>query len=137
MDPNFSVANVFIASAYQQKGMHKESIEACQAAIKNFDGSTTRLASLGYAYAVAGKKNEARKVLRELKGSSIDNYGSPYVTALIYAALDQRDDAFLWLEKAYRDRFWMMAFLKVDPRLDVLRSDPRFTDLMRRMNFPS
>ena len=137
MDPNFSMAHVFLASAYQQNGMHKESLEASEAAIRHFDKSNIRTALLGYAYAVAGKKDEARKVLEEVKDSSKVHYVPPYTTALIYTALGQRDDAFVWLEKAYQDRSWMMAFLKVDPRLDALRSDSRFTDLMQRMKFPS
>jgi TolB-like protein/Tfp pilus assembly protein PilF len=136
MDPNFSIAHGFLASAYQQKGMYKESIDESKAAIKHFDGSSTRIALLGYSYAVAGKKLEALQVLRRLDLFR-DQYVSPYTRALIYTGLGQRDQAFPNLEKAYQDRNWMMAFLKVDPRLDPLRSDPRFVDLMRRMNFPS
>lgn len=132
MDPNFSMAHGFLASVYQQKGMHKQSIDECETAIR-LDDNKNRTALLGYAYAVAGKKREARQVLRQLEDLSHDRYISPYSMALIYVGLGERDEAFLWLEKAFQDRFWMMAFLKVDPRLDALRSDPRFTDLLRRM----
>jgi hypothetical protein len=52
--------------------------------------------------------------------------------ALVYAALGQKDEAFEWLETAFQDRQWMMAFLKVDPRWDTIRSDPRFDKLLKR-----
>ncbi len=137
MDPTFSITHVFLAQAYQQKGMHDQAIVESEAAMKLFDDSATRIGSLGHAYALAGRKREARQMLTKLLAMSGDRYVPPYTPALIYAGLGQNDEAFEWLEKAYQDRFWMMAFLKVDPRLDALRGDPRFADLLRRMNFPA
>lgn len=76
-----------------------------------------------------------REVLVRMKEASTHRYLSRYHTALVYAGLEN-DEAFAWLEKAYEDHLWMMAFLKVDPRLDVLRSDPRYADLVRRVGLP-
>lgn len=135
MEPNFSVAHAFLAQAYQQKGMFEQAIAECQRALE-LQGNASRMASLGHAYALAGRKREAREVLAKLEALSRSRYIPPYHTALIYAGLGQNDEAFDWLEEAYRERFWMMAFLQVDPRLDALRPDPRFTDLLRRMGFP-
>ncbi|MCM3903269.1 MAG: hypothetical protein ND866_16310 [Pyrinomonadaceae bacterium] len=132
MDPNFAIAHGFLAHAYEQKGMFNQAIVESQRAVELSNGNASLIASLGHAYALAGKKREARQVLTRLESLSRDRYIPPYTVALIYAALGQNDEAFDWLERAYRDRFWMMAFLKVDPRWDVLRSDPRFTDLLRR-----
>ena len=132
MDPNFSIAHLFLAHAYEQKGMFNQAIVESHRAMELSDGSASRLAWLGHAYALAGRKREARQVLTRLKFMSRDRYIPPYTLALIYAALGQSDEAFDWLERAYRDRFWMMAFLNVGPRWDVLRPDSRFTDLLRR-----
>ncbi len=135
MEPNFSMAHGFLAHAYQQKGRFDEAVVESQRALELQDNAS-RMAWLGHAYALAGRKREAREVLAKLQALSRSRYIPPYHTALIYAGLGETDEAFAWLEKAYRERFWMMAFLQVDPRLDALRSDPRFTDLLRRMGFP-
>jgi TolB-like protein/Tfp pilus assembly protein PilF len=132
MDPNFVIAHGFLAQAYQQKGMFGEAIVESQTCIKLIGSDPVRIALLAYAYAVAGQKREARQELGKLLASSHEQYITPYHVALVYAALHNKDEAFNWLEKAFKDRFWMMAFLKVDPRWDVLRADPRFTDLLRR-----
>lgn len=132
MDPHFSIAHAFLASAFQQKGMFDKSIDESQKAMEFLDSSPSRIALLGYAYAVAGKRREAQQTLTRLKTQSPQLYIPPYQTALVYAGLGQQDKAFDWLEKAFQERSWMMAFLKVDPRWDVLRSNPRFIDLLRR-----
>lgn len=137
MDPNYSIAHVFLAQAYQQKGMFEEAIVAAQRSVDLFEGNEQRLANLGDAYARAGKKQEARSILARLEIVSRDRYVSPYNTGLIYASLGQTDEALDWLEKACNDRFWMMVFLKVDPRWDSLRSHPRFVEIFRRTGFRS
>jgi tetratricopeptide (TPR) repeat protein len=90
----------------------------------------------GEAYAAAGYPDEAKKVLEQLKELTKQQYVMPYFVGRIYAALGKKDEAFQWLEIAYRGRAEWMVLLKTDPRLDVVRSDPRFDDLLRRMNFP-
>jgi tetratricopeptide (TPR) repeat protein len=132
MDPNFTLGHVFLSAAYEQKGMFDEAIVESNKTLELFDSSASRIALLGHAYAVAGKRREAQQVLVKLKALSRESYIPPYQIALVYAGLGQKDEAFDWLEKTLNDRYWMMAFLKVDPRWDVLRSDPRFTDLLRR-----
>ena len=72
-------------------------------------------------------------MLNELKGRSERSYVSPYFIALIYTGLGEKDKAFEWLEKAYHERHPYLAFLKVEPVFDTLRSDPRFADLLRRI----
>jgi len=137
MDPNFAIAHTFLAHAYQQKGMFDEAIREAQKAMELLEGSEYRLGNLGDAYARAGKKQEARSILARLKEASRDHYVSPYQTGLIYASLGQPDEALDWLERAYQDRYWMIAFLKVDPRWDSLRSHPRFIDILRRTGLVS
>jgi len=90
---------------------------------------------LGNAYARAGNKAEAQKAIQQLIELSKQKRGT-WELALIYAGLGEKDRAFEWLERAYEVHDKGMCFLKVDPPLDPLRSDPRFQDLLRRMNFP-
>jgi Tfp pilus assembly protein PilF len=92
---------------------------------------------LGIALARSGRQAEARAVLEELLKSAREQYVSAYAIALIYNGLDERDQAFAWLEKAYQDREPRMTFLKVEPKWNNLRDDPRFQDLVRRVGFPA
>lgn len=93
-------------------------------------------AMLGAAYAAAGRTAAAEKILARLETES-GRYACPYETAIIYSKLGNADKAFQWLERGYRERSWCMVWLKVDPRLDPLRSDPRYQSLLRRVNFPA
>ena len=75
--------------------------------------------------------------MEQLKELAKQQYVTPYGVARVYAALEERDETFHWLETAYRERATNMIYLQADSRLDGLRSDPRFQDLLRRMNFPA
>ena len=92
-------------------------------------------AQLAYAYAMAGKRDEAQKIFDELKELSKQHYVSPFDFALIYVGLGDKDQAFEWLNKTYEENPYRIGFLKVNPRFDSLRSDPRFDALLRRMKF--
>jgi hypothetical protein len=91
-------------------------------------------ATLGYAYAVSGNRTEAEKVLNELRALSAQKYVPPFTIAVIYAGLGDKDQAFAWLQKANEERSVWMPWLKVDPKFDNLRSDPRFADLVRSLS---
>ena len=94
------------------------------------------MAGLGHAYAVSGRRGEARKVLGKLKRLSERTYVPPYHIARIYAGLGEKEQAFEWLEKAYRERSLSVDFPKTDPALEPLRSDLRLQDLLRRIGLP-
>ena len=89
--------------------------------------------SLGYAYALWGKRREAQAVIEELKERSKRRYISPTIIAFIYAGLGEKNEAFAWLEKAYAGRDFILVLHRVDPSFDPLRPDPRFADLVRRV----
>jgi TolB-like protein/DNA-binding winged helix-turn-helix (wHTH) protein/tetratricopeptide (TPR) repeat protein len=91
---------------------------------------------LGYLYAVSGKRKEALQVAHELERLSKTQYVSQYDIAVPYAGLGDKDRALFWLNRAYEERATQMYTLNVDPWFDSLRPDPRFQDLLRRMNFP-
>jgi tetratricopeptide (TPR) repeat protein len=133
MDPNFAVAYFGLGNAYELKGEYEQAIAEYQNSIALAGQVTSRVGSLGHAYAMAGRKNEARQTLKGLNELSHREYVSPYHTALIYVGLGEKDEAFAWLEKANGDHYWMTVFLKVDPLLDPLRSDRRYQDLLNRV----
>jgi len=91
-------------------------------------------ALLGHAYAAANRRSEAEAILRQLSAASKQRYVPSYPIAVIYAALGRKDEAFAWLERAYTEHDSWMIYLGLDPRFAGLRSDPRFTDLLRRLN---
>ena len=133
MDPNFAQAHFTLGQAYEQKARYEEAIAALKKATTLSPGNPFNVSALGHVYAVSGQKSEAMKILDQLKELSRRRYISPHEIAIIYAGLGEKDQAFAWLEKAYADRSWRLPFLKVEPRFDSLRSDPRFTDLVRRV----
>ena len=94
------------------------------------------MSGLAHVYAVTGNKGEAQKLLSEMKDLSARQYVPADRIALIYAGLGDKDQAFAWLEKAYDEHSFNMTWLKVEPRWDSLRSDPRFADLVRRIGLP-
>ena len=120
--------------AYEVKGQLPEPIVEFQKARRIAGTIAEPLSSLGRAYALEGKVAEARKVLVELRELSKDNWVTPYNFAVIYSALGDKDQAMASLEKAFEERSWYVTDLAVDPKVDSLRSDPRFQDLLRRMN---
>jgi serine/threonine-protein kinase len=137
MDANFAEAHRGLGETFEQKAMGAEAVAELRQLRILSGGSTESLGHLGHAYAVAGKRADAKEVLAELARLSKRQYVSAHDIASIYTALGENAQAFRWLEKAYKEHSYRLAWLKVDPKLDSLRADPRFADLMRRMNFPS
>lgn len=134
MDQNFWPAHYLLGWVYEERGEFARAIEEFQRARK-LDDTPMILAGLGYAYAMAGRRSAAQKVLDELKGLSKKCYVSPYSIAIVHAGRGEKDEALEWLEKASDDRSEMLAWLKVAPELDSLRPDPRFATIMRSVGF--
>jgi len=132
MDPNFGVAYLFLGRACVQAGKHEEAVAAFQKA-HELSGGAAVLAELGHAYAAAGKRAEAQAVLDELEGLRTKGYVTASRMALLAAALGEKEEALAWLDRAYEERSDAIVFLKVEPRYDGLRPEPRFQDLMRRV----
>jgi len=121
------------ARAYEQKKMYAEAIADCQEWAKIFHDDPIALASLGHVYASTGNRREAEKTVEKLQEISKQRYVSPYWTGVVYAGLGDNDRAFQYLEKAFEDRYFLMIWINSDPRLDNLKSDPRFADLVKRI----
>jgi TolB-like protein/Flp pilus assembly protein TadD len=136
MEPNFFLTHIFLGLACEQVRKCEEAIAEFENALSLSGESPIAVATLAHAYAIAGRKRQAQNVLGDLENSLKNGRVPTYHMAAIYAALGDNDKAFDWLEKAYEERSLWMVHLKVAPKLDPLRSDPRFHDLLRRMNFP-
>jgi tetratricopeptide (TPR) repeat protein len=100
------------------------------------DSSPLVLSWLGTSYALAGKQAETRQVIARLKEVSKSRFLCPYEIGVAYLHLGEKEEALPWLEKGYEVRSYCMVWLGTDPRLDPLRSDPRLTDLIRRIGLP-
>jgi TolB-like protein/DNA-binding winged helix-turn-helix (wHTH) protein/Tfp pilus assembly protein PilF len=133
MDPDFALPRMVLGQAYEQKGMAPQAIAELQKAVANSHDSPPMLGSLGHAFALAGNKAEAEKILAQMLEQSKKRYVSPFYVAIVYAGLHENEKAMDWLEKAYADRSNAIIFLKVDPDFDGLRSNPRFQALLRRL----
>ncbi len=134
MDPNYFPALFWLGWAYEFEGLHEEAIAVFEKT-KRVDNSYQWLSNLGYVYARAGRRSEARGVLNELQQLSKHKQIDPLYVADIYIGLGEKEQAFHWLEKEYEARSVGLVSLRVNPIYDSLRSDPRFTELMRRVGF--
>jgi serine/threonine protein kinase/tetratricopeptide (TPR) repeat protein len=132
-DPEAFWLHFELGRAYEQKRMFKEAISELTTAVTLQKDVTFAIAALGHVLAVSGQSERARQLLGNLEKLSNRRYVSSADIAMIYVGLGDNDQAFAWLHKAYLERSWYLVLLRVDPRLDSLRPDPRFHDLVRRV----
>jgi eukaryotic-like serine/threonine-protein kinase len=137
LDSSYWGADYSLAQAYEQQGRFAEAIAALKIARTIEDSSLVLNAELVRAYALSGQRAGAQQALEELLTRSKHSYVSGYIMATVYAALGDKDQAFAQLQQAYLQRSFFLSLINVDPELDSLRPDPRFQDLLRRMNFPA
>jgi len=134
-DDILAVAHYQLGQAYVQKRMYNEAIAELQKATELSGADTTFTANLAYAYAAAGRRGEALRMLKEVKNRPNHGFSNASEVALIYTGLGEKDQALTWLEKAYDEHF--NPSILVRPAFDPLRSDKRFQDLLRRIGLPS
>jgi tetratricopeptide (TPR) repeat protein len=137
LDPNFPLAYVELGIAYVAKGMYEAATAEMHKALKSGHMHPRVKGMLGYAYASAGNRPEALKVLVELRAIAPAPFGVAFPIARIHAALKENDQAFEWLRKACDERDSAVIWIKVDPTLDNLRSDPRFAQVLNHMGLPA
>ena len=130
MDPTFGNSHWGIGRTYEQKQMYPEAIAEMQKGGPDFP---IRRGTIGHVYGLMGNRREAQKLLDEVRNDPHRTYDVAY----IYLGLGQKDQALEWMEKTYQARYpWLAIQIKPDPRLNSLRSDPRFQDMMRRIGVP-
>ena len=133
LDPTFLYASVGLAQAYEEKGMYQEALTELNKA-KAVDPNWVWIKSeVGCVHGLLGRQSEALAIVQELRDRATEEYVDPTLIAVIYMALDDKDQAFAWLEKAYKERAGNLPWMLIDPKSDTVRSDPRFADLVRRI----
>jgi TolB-like protein/DNA-binding winged helix-turn-helix (wHTH) protein/Flp pilus assembly protein TadD len=132
-NPQQYQAHWFLGHTLAANGQFEEGIASAEKAVELSRRAPGALGMLGLAYGLGGRKAEARGILNELLELDKQRYVTPAALVNVYIGLGDKDQAFAWLEKAYQERSAYVAWIKVFPILDPLRSDPRFTDLLRRV----
>jgi len=135
--PNDPWEHTILGWTYEQKRMPDQAIAEFKKAVESAQGDSFFLAPLGHAYALSGNRREAEKVLQTLSDRAKKSYVSPFDVALIYTALGEKDTAFNWLDKAVAERSTFLVYSKWEPRLDSLRSDPRFKQILKQIGLPA
>jgi tetratricopeptide (TPR) repeat protein len=133
MDEHFILAHFYLGLTYAQQKRFDEASAELQRALTLAGRGALLQAGLGYAYAAAGRREEALQLLAQLQTFPLNRDVSPFCLALIYAGLGEHEQALKFLEDAYEERFSWMVWLKHEPIFEALRTDERFVALMRRM----
>jgi DNA-binding winged helix-turn-helix (wHTH) protein/TolB-like protein len=133
--PDFWMPHLFASGAYIEKRMYDEAVVEAQLATKLSPFQTASVAYEAYALAKSGKQGKSRVKVNELLELSSKRFVPPFHIALIYSGLGENNEALGWLERAFEQRDPKMTFLKVNRKLDSLRNEPRFIDLMLKMGF--
>jgi len=136
VNPKDAWARIILGWAYEQKSMIKEAIAEFQMALGNWKDSSIPLAGLGHAHGVSGHRTDAQEILGKLLERSKRTYVPAYDIAVVYVGLGDKDQAFDWLAKALEERSGFLVYIKCDRRFDVLRSDPRYEALLKRIGLP-
>jgi serine/threonine protein kinase/Tol biopolymer transport system component/tetratricopeptide (TPR) repeat protein len=137
MDRNFGNANMMLGTVLERLGEYDRAIAVLRRSLEGMDGSIVPLWILGYTLAKAGRRAEANEIITKLVRLSDKAYVPPYFIAMIYAGLGDRDLAFEWLEKAFENRDAWLIWIGTEPKMDELNSDPRYSELLRRVGIQS
>ena len=136
MDPSYELPHLVLGQAYEERGAFDLAIPELQKAVELSHGTPLMVSALAHAYARGGHKPEAQKLLAQLERDARTKYVSPYYFAIVYIGLGDDEQAMNWLDKAFADRSNGLVFMRVEPELDHLRSNPRFLALQQRLKFP-
>jgi tetratricopeptide (TPR) repeat protein len=133
LDRNFHGAYWALGLAYEGLSLYADAVAAFQQALTLAPDTPRLLGSLGHTFAAWGKHAEANEVLARLKRLAAVNYASPFDFALVHLGMGNLDASLEWLELAYKSRSYELVSSRVDPKFDAIRSDVRFSKLLRRL----
>ena len=136
LEPNHITARVWLANIYESLGMYHEAITLSEESLKNNASSDYFLLYSGYAYAKTGRRDKAEDAIKRLRDLEKTEPVDPYDFAVLYVGLGDKDKAFVELEKTFNERGFYVLFLRFDPFMDPLRDDPRFKEMLKRLNLP-
>ena len=136
LHPDSALDHGYLGRCYERTGMYPQALDEYLKGKKLGGTPEDELTVFRRAFANSGMRGFLREELKSSVGRSKSSYFDPYWIADLHARLGEKDQAFEWLERAYNQRSHNMAFIDTEPMLDDLHSDPRFQDLLRRMNLP-
>jgi TolB-like protein len=136
LDPSYEPAYPVLGQVYSLTAKYEDATKEFEKSLAVTQRSTWVLALLGYAHARSGARSQAMEIIAELETTSKDSFVPALCFALVYAALEEADQAFTWLAKASDERHNRLAYIKVEALWDPLRSDPRFAELLRGFGIP-
>ena len=136
LDPGYGRAHYYLGLVYEQQGRYDAAIDAFRRSLKPIAEGPGARAALAHCYGKVGKRREALALSDELDRFAEGTYVSPYDFVLTSLALGEHDNTIAWLNRAFDAQSSYMAFVRTDPRLTPLHADPRFAELVRRMEFP-
>ena len=136
LDSTYAVAYQSMGSLYSAKGMYQEALPLMETATRLDPRNPMFLALLAYVHGDLKQGSDARRILEQLSSQARQRYIPALAFAVVHVGLDEKDQAFVWLEKAYDERASRLAILAEEPTWDRLRSDPRFDNLLRRIGLP-
>jgi len=134
LDPNYSRTYFWLGRVYSQKGMHREAFATSERILQSMPDSTLGLTEMAYSLAAAGRQTEARQILGRLEERSKSTFVPAYNLAVVHIALKDNEVAMRYMQEAFKNREWPMVVLAEEPRLDPLRSDPRFQEILAKLN---
>jgi tetratricopeptide (TPR) repeat protein len=132
-DPNFWMAHLFLGWAYQQEGATTRALHEFEAVTAHTGISSIAQGAIGHLYATSGEESKALSIINYLKEQPETPHVAPHTLAVIYAGLGENDRAFECLDASYANRIELLAWIKVDPRFEVLHADPRFDRFLERV----
>ena len=135
LEPEFPSAQYILGLAWEQKGKFGEARAAFERSLAGSQGHASGVAGLGHLFAVTGHKEDALRMLDQLDRLAARGYVAPFWHSMIHAGLGDADAAIGHLERSYTQSDVWLVWLNTDPRLDSLRADPRFQQLLRRVGF--
>jgi tetratricopeptide (TPR) repeat protein len=137
MDPGLLYGQLFLASAYALKGMSGEAIAQADSVLSAWPtlDDVQIFSFLGWTYAVSGRQEKARDLLNRMLDLRTRRYVDAYLIGEVYAGLGEKEKAFEWLNKAYEEHAGQMIFIKIDPWIKNLHSDPRYKALVKKVGF--
>ena len=136
LNPDYYRTHFWLARVYAQKKLYAEAIAESHKVLQAMPDSTVGLTELAYSLAAASRQPEARRILQRLKEKSKRDFVPAYNLAVIHIALNEKNAALTYLQKAYQERDWAMMVLAVEPRLDPLRDNPSFRALLAKSRLP-
>lgn len=136
-EPDYAPGYDWLGMAYVQQKRFDKSIEVYERSAELSDGLAEIIGGLGHAYGMAGRKDDARRVLNIMNAQAEEFYVPPVQIAFVYASLEDYENMYKMLDRAFKERSWELIFINIEPWFEEFHSDPRFNKILDELKFPA